>query len=118
MAAKKILFCIGASPRASMFCLEGLRATVGAASDLQEHMVAALMYGDGVYLALSNSKRDSLEKFLRALTNSDVRLYVDRASLEARRIPLDKIDSRMEPVSQEQILRMLQDADHCVNFSG
>ncbi|RMD70226.1 MAG: sulfurtransferase complex subunit TusC [Gammaproteobacteria bacterium] len=117
---KKFMYLNRRAPYGTIYALEGLEVVlIGAAF---EQDVCMVFMDDGVYQLKKGQDTSELEvknfsPTYKALEMYDVeRLYVDRASLEARGLTEDDLVVPVEVLSTEEITELMEQQDVILNF--
>lgn len=116
MAQKNVVLTINQPPFGSIHYVEGLRAAVGVISGLDEHQLSVVYLGDGVYSALKDVKRDEQMGYLGILNAKDVKVAVERESLNERGISEDNVYDQFEVIGRNEVLDLINNADSTIDF--
>lgn len=116
MAQKHVLITFNHAPYGSIFYTEGLRATVGVRSGIDEHTVDVVYLGDGVLFALKDVSRADSSKYLATLAKSGYRLKAEEESLKARGISQDQLAPDIDVIPRKEVLSLIEKADLTIDF--
>ncbi len=116
MAQKKVLITFNRPPFGSIHYVEGLRASVGVISGLDEHEASMAYIGDGVYNTLKNVNREEQMGYLGTLTTKDIKIYVEKESLQERGISESDIYDKVEVITRADLDKHIRSVDATVDF--
>jgi len=104
---KQVLIVIKSAPFTNLNYYEALRTAAG----LWDHEVRILWTGKGVLGAFNNVDQTLTKKFLSDLPDLDIELYVDEAALVAAGFDEDDLVDDVEPVGEDKILELIEEAE-------
>lgn len=116
MAQKYVLVTFNHAPFGSIYYTEGLRATVGVKSGIDEHTVDVVYLGDGVLFALKGVSRADSSKYLATLAKTGYRLKAEEESLKARGISKEQLAEDVEVIPRQEVLALVNKADLTIDF--
>lgn len=116
MAQKKVLITLNQPPFGSIHYVEGLRVAVGVISGIDEHEAIVAYIGDGVYNVLKDVNREEQMGYLKTLKAKEVKIYVERESLDERGIPEDNVYEQFEVIGRAELDTLARNVDHTVDF--
>jgi tRNA 2-thiouridine synthesizing protein C len=97
---------------------EEMRAARGVAAGFDRHAVTVVLTADAVYAARNAVDREALDLpgHIAGLDAEDRRMVADRKALAARDVKDTEIAGDIEVVSGEAVARIVQNADHTLDF--
>ncbi|MFQ5593622.1 MAG: DsrE family protein [Anaerolineae bacterium] len=116
MSEKRVLITFNNAPFGSVHYTEGLRATVGVTSGIDEHAVDVVYLGDGVYFTLAGADRSDSQLYLGTLETLGYSLKVERESLTAHGLAESDLAPDVQVISREEVLDLIQQADVTIDF--
>jgi sulfur relay (sulfurtransferase) DsrF/TusC family protein len=116
MGQRHVLITFNHAPYGSIFYSEGLRATVGVTSGVDEHTVDVLYLGEGVRFALRDVDRRDSARYLATLASFGTKLRAERESLAERDIEEDDLAEDVEVIDRRQALELVRRADLTIDF--
>jgi len=116
VAQKHVLVTISHAPHGSIWHTEGLRATVGLTSGIDEHTVDIVYLGDGVYSALQGVDLSDSTRYLSTIQKLGFAPHVERESLVERGLSEAEIGANLQVVPRSTVLDLIQKADVTIAF--
>jgi sulfur relay (sulfurtransferase) DsrF/TusC family protein len=116
MAQKKVVITFNQSPFGVIYYVEGLRASVGVTSGLDEHTINIIYLGNGARYALKNVDRSDALKYLETLSKLGYNLKVERESLEENGISENEVAPEFQVISRDEAAKLIAEADATIDF--
>jgi sulfur relay (sulfurtransferase) DsrF/TusC family protein len=110
-SSKKIIISVSESPLGETFVNEALRTALGISAGCKEHKVDLLLYGDSVHMIRLPMADTYMGKLLRTLACQDSVIYLDKASLEERKLLLPSFPAPFAVIEREEIPALFRQAD-------
>jgi sulfur relay (sulfurtransferase) DsrF/TusC family protein len=116
MAQKKVVITFNQAPFGTIHYVEGLRASVGVTSGLDEHKIDVIYLGDGARYALKGVDRSDANKYLSTLSKLGYKLKVERESLAENGISESEVADDFQVIPRGEVVRLIADADVTIDF--
>lgn len=115
---REVAVLLTRAPYGRVHVPEGMRAARGVAAGFDRHAVTVVFTEDGVYAARGAVDREVLDLpgHIADLDDEDGRMVADREALAAHDIEDSEIAGDIEVVSGETVARIIQNADHTLDF--
>lgn len=111
MKSKNVLINVNGTPLGREFILEKIRTAVGISAGYKEHKVNVLLAGDSVYFPIMPTNQGQLGKMTRASKFNGLEFFVDKKSLDERKLDLEKIIDPFTIVSRDEIRVLCEKSD-------
>lgn len=116
MGQKNVLVTMNRPPYGDIYYTEGLRATVGVTSGIDENLVNVVYIGDGAYFALKGVDRTDSSKYIETLEKQGCKLLVEKESMLERGIDEKDVADDVKVTSRSEVLKLIQEADQTISF--
>ena len=109
---KRITFLIRSTPYRDLNNYEAMRAAIA----FYDHELTVAWIGDGIFYPLKTSDKGNTQPMLRLFKDLNIRLLVDADELAQRGYTSQDIIAEAEPVSHNEILEAVIQADSVLSF--
>jgi sulfur relay (sulfurtransferase) DsrF/TusC family protein len=106
---KKVTITFSRPPKGTAHFSEGLRLASGMA--LNDHETRLVFIGNGAFCSLKNIDNTESEPFWKTIAEFNYPIYVEKESLEKRKINLPDIDPKFKVISRKEVSEILRDCD-------